>query len=55
MRYHLDNQKSPLGQISTEFIPGVDYGMGNKYSIFEHSMACAKWMRQTWQDLQNGT
>ncbi len=55
MRYHLDNEKSPLGQISTEFIPGVDYGMGNKYSIFEHSMACAKWMRQTWQDLQNGT
>ena len=54
MKYHLENDASPLGQVSTEFIPATDYGMGNKYSIFEHSVACATWLRQTWNDLQNG-
>lgn len=50
LNYHATNPDSPLGQISTEFIPAPDYGMGNKYSIFEHSVACASWIKQTWQD-----
>ena len=37
LAHHATQEDSPLGQISTEFIPGPDYGMGNKYSIFEHS------------------
>ena len=37
-----------IGQISTEFIPFPDYGEGHGYSIWENSVACASWMRQTW-------
>lgn len=46
---HAAHDDSPLGQISTEFIPGPDYGMGSKYSIFEHSVACATWIKETWR------
>ncbi len=49
LAYHATHPDSPLGQISTEFIPAPDYGMGNKYSIFEHSVACARWIRESWQ------
>ncbi len=49
LAYHAAHAGSPLGQISTEFIPGPDYGMGHKYSIFEHSMACARWIKETWR------
>ena len=52
LRYHATHDDSKLGQISTEFIVGADYGMGNKYSIFEHSMACAQWLRDTWEATQ---
>ena len=50
LAHHAAQDDSPLGQISTEFIPGPDYGMGNKYSIFEHSAACAKWIKETWAE-----
>ena len=49
MRHHADNN-SNLGQISTEFIPFPDYGGGAKYSIFENSIACARWLRETWSE-----
>jgi hypothetical protein len=48
LRHHATAETSPLGQISTEFIPGLDYGMGAKYSLFEHSVACAACLRETW-------
>lgn len=48
LAHHATHEDSPLGQISTEFIPGPDYGMGNKYSIFENSVACARWIKETW-------
>ncbi len=51
LRYHA-RTNSPLGQISTEFIPGPDYGAGHGYSIFEHSVACARWLRTTWDEIQ---
>lgn len=35
--------------ISTEFIPPADYGAGAKYSIFDNSVACARWLRETWE------
>ncbi len=33
-------------QITVEMIPGIDYGAGAKYSIFEHSIAVADWIRK---------
>jgi hypothetical protein len=48
MRYHAEHEDSQLGQISTEFIPNLDYGEGCGYSLFEESTACARWMRETW-------
>jgi hypothetical protein len=48
MRYHARDPKGKLGQISTEFIPGTDYGEGCKYSLFEQGVACAAWMRAEW-------
>ena len=50
MRYHAFNDDSNLGQISTEFIPFPDYGGGAKYSIFQNSIACARWLRETWDE-----
>lgn len=54
MRYHALDPKRKLGQISTEFIPSFDYGQGCKYSLFEQSVACVKWMRTAWFDI-NGS
>ncbi len=48
LAYHASHDDSPLTTISTEFIPFPDYGGGGKYSIFENSVACAQWLRQTW-------
>ena len=48
MRHHRDDPASQLATISTEFIPFPDYGGNAKYSIFEHSVACAAWLRETW-------
>ncbi len=52
IRHHARDPKSKLGQISTEFIPGPDYGMGCKYSLFEQAVACVEWMRETWADIR---
>jgi len=51
MRHHAADPKGRLGQISTEFIPGPDYGEGCKYSLFEQSVACVEWMRGTWTEI----
>lgn len=48
--HHARDPQGHLGQISTEFIPPPDYGAGHRYSIFEQSVACARWLRQTWQE-----
>ena len=50
--YHATHEHSVLGQISTEFIPNPDYGAGHGYSIFENSVACAHWLRETWANAQ---
>ena len=49
MRWHADHPRSDL-QISTEFIPNLDYGEGCRYSLFEQGIACAEWMRRTWTE-----
>lgn len=51
MRYHANTPDSRLGQISTEFIPQLDYGQGCKYSLFEQSVACVEWMRAEWLEI----
>ncbi|MCP4306945.1 MAG: hypothetical protein GY788_19115 [bacterium] len=50
MAYHATTEDSPLSTLSTEFIPYPDYGGGAKYSIFENSVACAKWLHKTWAE-----
>ena len=51
MRHHAREAGSPLGQISTEFIPFTDYGCGARYSIFENNVACARWLKETYVDV----
>jgi sugar phosphate isomerase/epimerase len=48
LRHHAADAEARLGQISTEFIPGPDYGMGCRYSLFEQAVACVEWMRGEW-------
>ena len=52
LAHHASDPTSQLATISTEFIPYPDYGGGAKYSLFEHSVACAEWLRKTWADAQ---
>jgi len=52
LRHHASNPASRLGQISVEIIPGVDYGAGTKYSLFNDSIACANWIRQSWESMR---
>ena len=53
LQHHATHAESNLHQVSTEFIPNPDYGGGAKYSILENSIACARWIRQTWQQIQS--
>jgi len=46
--HHARDPQSPLGQISCEHIPNVDYGAGQGYSIFDNNVACARWLRAEW-------
>lgn len=52
--YHANTKQSPLKQVSTEFIPNIDYGQGYGYSLFDNSVACAKWLRSSWADRNGG-
>ena len=53
MKYHKKTNSSGLGQITTEFIPLPDYGGGAKYSIYNNSLACAKWLKKTWREINS--
>lgn len=48
--YHATHPDSPLGQVTVEMIPGVDYGAGSKYSNFQHAVALANWLRVEWEE-----
>ena len=52
LRYHAADDNGTLGQISTEFIPNLDYGEGGRYSLFEQAIACVEWMRSAWEELR---
>lgn len=51
-RYHLTHEDSPLRFVSTEMINLPDYGMNARYSLFEHNVACARWIRATWKNMK---
>ena len=55
LRHHARSPDSKLATLSTEFIPFPDYGGGAKYSLFEHSVACATWIREEWAKAQAET
>jgi len=55
LKHHASDPDSKLATISTEFIPWPDYGAGAKYSLFEHSIACAEWIRAEWKKAQEKT
>jgi hypothetical protein len=50
--HHAADPASPLGQVTVEMIPGIDYGAGAGYSIFDHSVAVAGWLRDEWRKVQ---
>jgi hypothetical protein len=52
LRYHLTHPKSPLQYINTEMIDTLDYGQNARYSLFEHNVACAQWIRSTWEQFK---
>ncbi len=49
LAHHAADPEGRLGQISTEFIPNLDYGEGCRYSLFEQGIACVEWMRGEWE------
>jgi hypothetical protein len=49
LRHRAEDPTSPLGQISCEHIPNIDYGAGQGYSIFADNVACARWLRAEWR------
>jgi hypothetical protein len=40
--------------ISTEILPFADYGAGVRYSLFQDSVACARWLHSTWDEMRSG-
>lgn len=52
LRHHATHDRSRLGQATMEFIPFPDYGGGAGYSIFDNNVACARWLRQLWHEVQ---
>lgn len=52
LRHHWRTPDSELKTISTEFIPFTDYGEGSSYSLLEHNAACARWLKETWANIQ---
>lgn len=51
LRAHLNRPDSRLRYVTTEIIDLPDYGDGARYSLFEHSVALAEWIRATAQQL----
>ena len=49
LRFHATRGTREVLRISTEILPFADYGAGAKYSLFEDSIACARWLRASWE------
>jgi hypothetical protein len=52
LRYHVKNPRSRLQYLTTEMINLPDYGLGARYNLFEQNVAAARFIRQTWQEVQ---
>jgi hypothetical protein len=52
LRHHLTNNRSPLRYVSTEMINLPDYGENAGYSLFEQNVACARWIRESWNQMR---
>jgi hypothetical protein len=53
LRFHAETPNSRLRYVTTEIIDLPDYGGGAKYSLFEHTVALASWIRKTWVEIQS--
>lgn len=53
--HHSRDPNSRLQQVTVEMIPGIDYGFGHRYSIFEHSVAVATWLKAAWAQAKAAT
>lgn len=51
LRFHRDYAHSRLRYVTTEMIDLPDYGENAKYSLFEQSVALARWIRNTWDEI----
>jgi hypothetical protein len=51
LRHHRDNATSRLRYITTEIVDLIDYGANARYSLFEQSVAIARWIRNTWSEM----
>lgn len=52
LRYHATQPESRIRTISTEFIARPHYGAGARYSMLENNVACARWLRTRWAEIQ---
>jgi hypothetical protein len=48
LKHHATRGSREELHISTEIIPFADYGAGARYSLFADSVACAAWLRRSW-------
>jgi hypothetical protein len=54
LKHHATHGRREVLCISTEILPFADYGAGVRYSLFEDSIGCARWLRSTWDELRTG-
>jgi hypothetical protein len=54
IKFHASRGSREVLHISTEIIPFADYGAGARYSLFGDSVACAAWLRQSWDAARAG-
>ena len=54
LKHHATLGRREVLCISTEILPFADYGAGVRYSLFEDSIGCARWLRSTWDELRSG-
>jgi hypothetical protein len=52
LNHHATHGRREVLCISTEILPFADYGAGVRYSLFEDSIACARWLRTTWNEVR---
>jgi len=55
LRHHAARGRREVLHISTEILPFADYGAGARYSLFEDSIACARWLRSTWEEVRTAS